>query len=96
MLARDATSGLFSLSDDTNVAQDGYLCFLDSSPKLPSTMLGNHVADRVMSLQMFEDTLNVLLIRAKVSKLSPEVSLDGALQLLLGNAEAGAMSDRDM
>lgn len=59
-------------------------------------MLGNHVSDRVKSLRSPDDTLNVLLIRSKVSKLSPQVSLDGALQLLLGNAEAGAMSDEDM
>ena len=32
-----------------------------------------------------EDVLNVLLIRAKCSKLSPKVPLDGALQLILGN-----------
>lgn len=40
-----------------------------------------------------EQVLNVLLIRAKCSKLSPKVPLDGALQLILGNAEASAMSD---
>ena len=32
-----------------------------------------------------EDVLNVLLIRAKCSKLSPNVPLDRALQLILGN-----------
>jgi len=37
--------------------------------------------------------LNVLLIRSKVSKLSPSVSLDGALQLILGNREAAVMSN---
>ena len=39
--------------------------------------------------------LNVLLIRVKCSKLSPKVPLDGALQLILGNAEASRMSDSE-
>lgn len=75
--------------------QGGYLCFLDSSPKLPSSLLGNHVADRVRKISNPDETLNVLLIRSKVSKLSPEVKLDGALQLILGNAEAETMSDTE-
>ena len=70
--------------------QGGYLCFLDTSPKLPSSLLGNHVADRVKNLASPEDALNVLLIRAKCSKLSPKVPLDGALQLILGNGGSQA------
>lgn len=73
--------------------EGGYLCYLDSSPKLPSCLLANHVADRVKALTSPEQVLNVLLIRAKCSKLSPKVPLDGALQLILGNADASSMTD---
>ena len=52
------------------VPQGGYLCFLDTSPKLPSSLLANHVSDRVKALSGPDQTLNVLLIREKVSKLS--------------------------
>ena len=75
--------------DGSQVTEGGYLCYLDSSPKLPSSLLGNHIADRVLQLRHPEQVLNVLLIRSKVSKLSPAVSLDAALQLILGNAEIG-------
>ena len=72
--------GAFSLLEDgAPVPQGGYLCYLDSSPKLPSSLLANHVADRVKSLSSPDQVLNVLLIRAKCSKLSPKVPLDGAL-----------------
>ena len=73
-------NGAFSLIEDGSpVPADGYLCYLDSSPKLPSSLLANHVADRVKSLTSPEQVLNVLLIRAKCSKLSPKVPLDGSL-----------------
>ena len=67
----------------------GYLCFLDSSPKLPSSLLANHVSKRVKSLAIGDSTLNVLLIREKVSKLSQRLSLDNSLQLILGNSGVG-------
>ena len=75
------------------VPPGGYLCFLDSSPKLPSSLLANHIAYRVRGLSNPDDTLNVLLIRAKCSKLSPKVPLDGALQMILGNAFASQMDE---
>jgi ubiquitin-like modifier-activating enzyme ATG7 len=68
------------------VPAGGYLCFLDPSPKLPSNLLANHVSGRVKQLKNGE-TLNVLLIREKVSKLSKEVNLKTSLQLILGNGE---------
>ena len=80
MLSRDAASGAFQMGEDGSlVTEGGYLCYLDSSPKLPSSLLANHIADRVLQLSTSEQVLNVLLIRSKVSKLSPAVSLDGAL-----------------
>ena len=73
-------NGAFKLVEDGSVVPEGgYLCYLDSSPKLPSSLIANHVADRVKSLASPEQVLNVLLIRAKCSKLSPKVPLDGAL-----------------
>ena len=63
----------FELVDDAqeylSVPEGGYLCFLDPSPKLPSNLLANHVCERVKQCKNGE-TLNVLLIREKVSKLS--------------------------
>ena len=67
----------------------GYLCFLDSSPKLPSSLLANHVSKRVKNLAIGDSTLNVLLIREKVSKLSQRLTLDNSLQLILGNSGVG-------
>lgn len=60
------------------VPAGGYLCFLDPSPKLPSSLLTNHVAGRVKKFKNGE-TLNVLLIREKVSKLSNSVNLKTSL-----------------
>ena len=78
------------------VNQGDFLCFLDSSPRLPSSLLANHVADRVKRLSQPDQILQVVLIRAKCSKLSPKVPLDGALLLQLGNAELGMeMSEPD-
>ena len=76
--------------------QGGYLCFLDTSPKLPSSLLANHVSDRVKALSGPDQTLNVLLIREKVSKLSEKVTLDGSLQLILGNNGTAASTDRTL
>ena len=64
------------------VPEGGYLCFLDPSPKLPSNLLANHVCGRVKQYRNGE-TLNVLLIREKISKLSKEVTLKTSLQLIL-------------
>ena len=73
-------NGQFGLLEDGSpVPEGGYLCYLDSSSKLPSSLLANHVADRVKNLTSPDQVLNVLLIRAKCSKLSPKVPLDGAL-----------------
>ena len=69
-----------------NVPTGGYLCFLDPSPKLPSNLLANHACGRVKQYKNGE-TLNVLLIREKISKLSSSVSLKTSLQLILGNGE---------
>ena len=80
ILGIDSSSGHFSLLEDGSPVPDGgYLCFLDSSPKLPSSLIANHVADRVKNFTSPDQVLNVLLIRAKCSKLSPKVPLDGAL-----------------
>ena len=80
ILAKNSETGFFSLSDDqSSVPNGGYLCYLDSSPKLPSQLLANHVANRVKMLSSPDEVLNVLLVRAKCSKLSPKVPLDGAL-----------------
>ena len=44
-------NGVFSLIEDgALVPEGGYLCYLDSSPKLPSSLLANHISDRVKSL----------------------------------------------
>ena len=72
----------FELVENDNeflaVPQGGYLCFLDPSPKLPSNLLANHACGRVKQYKNGE-TLNVLLIREKVSKLSKQVSLKTSL-----------------
>ena len=70
----------------STIPEDGYLCFLDPSPKLPSNLLANHVSRRVKQLKNGK-ALNVLLIREKISKLSKQVTLKTSLQLILGNGD---------
>ena len=84
------TDGKFEVINDENlfgtIPEDGYLCFLDPSPKLPSNLLTNHVCRRVKQLKDGK-ALNVLLIREKISKLSKQVTLKTSLQLILGNGD---------
>jgi len=47
----------------------GYLCFIDPSPQLPSRLVVNHILNHFIKNEDAE-TLNVLLIREKLSKLS--------------------------
>ena len=65
------------------VPPGGYLCFLDSSPKLPSSLLANHIAYRVRGLSNPDDTLNVLGLFDCCRELMVDDNRDGALQMLL-------------
>jgi len=73
------------LDDSENVPDGGMLVFLDPSPKLPSSLLANRVAKRVLALKD-GSVLRVLLVREKISKLSDAVKLDTSLMLELGCA----------
>ena len=84
--------GVLVADDSGEVPDDGYLCFLDPSSKLPSNLLANRVSDRVRSLAKIEGDkeLKVILIRGQISKLSKEVSLKKSLVLILGCDKSAA------
>ena len=63
----------FSLQSDqsTPLAEGGYLCFLDPSPKLPSQLVANYMIAHFAKTG--QTKLNVVLVREKLSKLSDSV-----------------------
>ena len=52
---------------------DDFACFIDCSPKLPSALLSNYL--------YLERAEKVILIRDKLSKLSPKVKLDNSIYM---------------
>ncbi len=52
---------------------DDFACFIDCSPKLPSALLSNYL--------FLERAEKVILIRDKLSKLSPKVKLDNSIYM---------------
>ena len=56
------------------------LYILDPSPKLPSSLVMNHI--------IFKKSVKVVLIREKLSRVSPKVTLDNSIMMELEFAQA--------
>ena len=56
------------------------LYILDPSPKLPSSLVINHI--------IFKKSVKVVLIREKLSRVSPKVTLDNSIMMELEFAQA--------
>lgn len=52
---------------------EDFACFIDCSPKLPSALLNNYL--------FLERADKVILIRDKLSKLTPKVKLDNSIYM---------------